>query len=264
MIDMRLLFLFLLMLLGACSLSEVHDGAPARAPKDMQTGDAIPRSEAPSRYGNPVSYVVNGRRYHTLKSARGFVEKGVASWYGTKFHGRRTSSGEPYDMYLMTAAHKTLPLPSYVEVTNLNNGRSAVVRVNDRGPFHENRIIDLSYAAAKKLGIVANGTGLVEIRTVGPEYHAAPVPPVRMARDRSGQVNFRIQVGAFFERLNAERLYQRLKLVFGTLALIDQVRSQGRPLFRVQLGPLADVAQSDQIVTRLLALGLVEHRLVFE
>ncbi len=261
MITKRLILLLTLLLLGACSSLTVRDGGPAQAPRDMQTRDAVPRAEAPSRYGNPASYVVNGKRYYTLKSSQGFIERGIASWYGSKFHGRRTSSGEPYDMYRMTAAHKTLPLPSYVEVVNLNNGRRAVVRVNDRGPFHENRIIDLSYAAAKKLGIVANGTGLVEIRAVGPGTRA---PPVHLARDRAGQVNFRIQVGAFFERLNAERLYRRLKSVFGPLALLEQGHSQGRPLYRVQLGPMADVAQSDRIVSRLLALGLGEHQLVFE
>jgi len=261
MIAVRLIIASLLLLLGACGLTGVRDGGPSQAPRDMQTHDAVPRAEAPSRYGNPSSYVVNGQRYYTLKTSRGFVERGVASWYGTKFHGRRTSSGEPYDMYRMTAAHKTLPLPSYVEVTNLTNGRRAVVRVNDRGPFHENRIIDLSYAAAKKLGILAKGTGLVEIRTVGPGYHAAPV---RVARERNGRVNFRIQVGAFFERLNAERLYQRLRTIFGHLALLEQGQSQGRPVYRVQLGPMKDVAQSDRIVERLLALGLGQHQLVFE
>jgi len=261
MAAVRWCYLPLFVSLGACGLSGVRDGGPAQAPRDMQTRDAVPRAEAPSRYGNPPSYVVNGKRYYTLKSSRGFVQRGIASWYGSKFHGRRTSSGEPYDMYRMTAAHKTLPLPSYVEVTNLANGRRTVVRVNDRGPFHDNRVIDLSYAAAKKLGIVAKGTGLVEIRTVGPDYHAAPV---RVARAHPGQINFRIQVGAFFERLNAERLYQRLRAVFGRLALLEQGRSRGRPVYRVQLGPMTDVAQSDRIVDRLLALGLGEQQLVFE
>ena len=101
--------------------------------------------EPKSRYGNPESYVVFGKRYYVKDSSKGYVETGIASWYGTKFHGRRTSSGETYDMYAMTAAHKTLPLPTYVEVTNLNNGRSIIVKVNDRGRFHEIRIIDLSY-----------------------------------------------------------------------------------------------------------------------
>lgn len=124
--------------------------------------------EAYSKYGNPPYYEVNGRLYHTLSSSVGYVERGIASWYGTKFHGRRTSSGEPYDLYGVTAAHKTLPLPSYVLVTNLSNGRNLVVRVNDRGPFHDERIIDLSYAAAGKLGVLPTGTALVEVRAIQP------------------------------------------------------------------------------------------------
>ncbi len=121
-----------------------------------------------SKYGNPPYYEVNGRLYHTLSSSAGYVGRGIASWYGTKFHGRRTSSGEPYDLYGVTAAHKTLPLPSYVLVTNLSNGRNLVVRVNDRGPFHEERLIDLSYAAAGKLGVLPTGTALVEVRAIQP------------------------------------------------------------------------------------------------
>ena len=125
-------------------------------------------SEPLSRYGNPESYVVYGKTYHTLSSSKGYKERGAASWYGTKFHGKRTSSGEPYDLYAMTAAHKTLPLPTYVEVTNLKNGRTVIVKVNDRGPFHDDRLIDLSYAAAAKLDILPYGTGEVEVRAIDP------------------------------------------------------------------------------------------------
>ena len=130
--------------------------------------DAVPKVEPKSKYGNPKSYVVFGKRYYTKASARGHVEKGLASWYGKKFHGRRTSSGERYNMYAMTAAHKSLPLPTYAEVTNLDNGRSVVVKVNDRGPFHRGRVIDLSYAAARKLGVVRRGTAMVEVRSIDP------------------------------------------------------------------------------------------------
>ena len=130
--------------------------------------DLIPKVEPRSRYGNPASYVVRGRRYQTKEDSNGHVERGVASWYGPGFHGRRTSSGERYDMYAMTAAHKTLPLPTYARVTNLENGRSAVVRINDRGPFHGPRVIDLSRAAAAKLGVLASGTAEVEVRALDP------------------------------------------------------------------------------------------------
>lgn len=131
--------------------------------------DAKPRAEPRSRYGNPKSYVVLGKRYHTLPTSAGFVERGHASWYGRKFHGRRTSSGEKYNMYAMTAAHKRLPLPSYVQVTNLSNGKRVVVKVNDRGPFHGNRVIDLSYTAAHKLDLVKHGTAMVEVRAIDPK-----------------------------------------------------------------------------------------------
>ena len=142
---------------GVSTKSASQDAAPARKVDVSKIPNAVPRHEPKSRYGNPASYVVFGKRYHVMNSSQGFVERGIASCYGTKFHGRRTSSGETYDMYAMTAAHKNLPLPTYVQVTNLKNGKSVVVKVNDRGPFHENRIIDLSYVAAIKLDIVRNG-----------------------------------------------------------------------------------------------------------
>jgi rare lipoprotein A len=156
-----------LSLLSGCATTG-GDSAPASGPDLADIEDAVPRAEPKSKYGNPKSYVVFGKRYYTKASADGHVERGLASWYGKKFHGRRTSSGERYDMHAMTAAHKSLPLPTYVEVTNLNNGRSTVVKVNDRGPFHGERVIDLSYAAARKLGMVRKGTAMVEVRAVDP------------------------------------------------------------------------------------------------
>jgi rare lipoprotein A len=144
---------------------------PRNAPDVYQVPDAVPRDEPRSTFGNPPFYYVAGRRYVVLPSANGYVERGVASWYGTEFHGLRTSTGEPYDMFAMTAAHKTLPLPCYARVTNLSNGRSVVVRINDRGPFVANRIIDLSYSAAARLDIIRNGTGFVQVEVLTP---AAP------------------------------------------------------------------------------------------
>jgi len=155
--------LLLLGLLSACSGTE-----DKMSLESSGIADAVPKVEPDSKYGNPKSYVVFGKRYYTKTSRKGHVERGLASWYGKKFHGRRTSSGERYNMYAMTAAHKTLPLPTYVRVTNLTNGRSTVVRVNDRGPFYGNRIIDLSYSAARKLGMAAKGVEMVEIRAIDP------------------------------------------------------------------------------------------------
>lgn len=166
--------MLVLLVLGACSTlrKPAADGPPVDyQPVKNLPADAVPRQEPLSKYGNPPSYVVFGKTYHTLTSSQGFVQRGIASWYGKKFHGRRTSSGEPYDMYGMTAAHTQLPLPTYVQVTNLKNGKQVVLRVNDRGPFHGNRVIDLSYTAAMKLDIVKQGTGLVEVRALDPRNY---------------------------------------------------------------------------------------------
>ena len=146
-----------------------------RPPPADSVPDMVPRAEPRSRNGNPPFYDVMGKRYFVLSSGVGYVERGVASWYGPGFHKVRTSTGEPYDMYAMTAAHKTLPLPAYVRVTNLQNGRSIVVRVNDRGPFVGNRIIDLSYTAASKLDMLRNGTAMVEVRTLEPVSADTPL-----------------------------------------------------------------------------------------
>jgi rare lipoprotein A len=144
---------------------------PSNPPDVTAIPDAVPQFEPRSLHGNPPFYVVAGRRYVVLPTSNGYVERGVASWYGTEFHGLRTSTGEPYDMFAITAAHKTLPLPCYARVTNLSNGRSAVVRINDRGPFVDNRIIDLSYSAARKLDMIRNGTAFVQVEVLTP---AAP------------------------------------------------------------------------------------------
>jgi len=168
--------LLLVGLLSGCASSGTKDLASGDFPDPSSIPDAVPKVEPKSKYGNPESYVVFGKRYHTKSSSHGYVAKGVASWYGPNFHGRKTSSGEPYDMYAMTAAHKTLPLPTYARVTNVRNGRSAVVKINDRGPFHGNRIIDLSYSAARKLGVVAKGTAMVEVKAIDPRQ---PEPKTR-------------------------------------------------------------------------------------
>lgn len=156
---------FSLLLIGGCASND-GDGAGNRKLNPNRINDAVPKDEPQVRAGNPPSYVIKGKKYRTLKSHVGFKQLGYASWYGTKFHGRLTSNGEKYDMYAMTAAHKTLPIPCYVRVTRQDNGKSIVVRVNDRGPFVEGRIIDLSYAAATKLGITLSGTAKVHIEAI--------------------------------------------------------------------------------------------------
>lgn len=175
------------LLLGGCvkktapSFSPGQDGAPRTIPKHLdKVPDATPKVEPLSRYGNRFknsnTYVTGRKRYTVMPTSRGYCAHGLASWYGTKFHGRKTSSGEPYDMYSMTAAHRTLPLPTYARVTNVENGKSIVVKVNDRGPFHSNRIIDLSYVAAHKLGIIGHGTGKVKVESIDPRDHHGVIP----------------------------------------------------------------------------------------
>lgn len=172
--------LFVVLILSGCGSLPNHngfshwgDGAPSRQVDLSTIPDAEPQIVPYSRHGNPETYVVNGRRYRVLKDSANFRQQGVASWYGTKFHGHKTSSGEPYDMYAMTAAHKTLPLPTWLIVTNRNNGKKVLVKVNDRGPFIADRILDLSYAAAAKLGVTDTGTAPVTIRAIDPALYLA-------------------------------------------------------------------------------------------
>jgi rare lipoprotein A len=256
---------------GSSYVFEEQDSAPSEHRDLSNVPDAVPRDEPRSRYGNPASYEVLGKRYHVMESSAGYVEKGIASWYGTKFHGRRTSSGERYDMYAMTAAHKSLPLPTYVQVTNLNNGRRVVVKVNDRGPFHDNRIIDLSYSAAYRLGILGKGTGFVELRAIDPDQ-PAPVTrvatrdevPVREAEHsvEDKAVNMYLQVGAFISRDNADRLYSKLLEAALGNTQISQAQHNGNTVYRVRLGPILDVEIADQLVNKLAALGIHNSRVV--
>jgi rare lipoprotein A len=164
----RLFIFFFIILLSSCSHVKKRDGAPNFYVDETRIPNAVPKAEPRAKYGNYKSYVVFGKRYYTLKSSQNYDEVGTASWYGTMFHDRKTSSGEMYSMLGMTAAHKTLPLPTYVEVTNLKNNRRIIVKVNDRGPFATNRIIDLSYVGAKKLGMLGHGTAQVRVRALDP------------------------------------------------------------------------------------------------
>jgi rare lipoprotein A len=170
-IKASIVILFMLLLAG-CAFTRHKDGPPNYYVDVSKIPNATPKVEPRARYGNLPSYTVFGKRYYTLKSSKGYQAIGTASWYGTQFHSLRTSSGERYNMLGMTAAHKTLPLPTYVQVTNLKNHRQVIVKVNDRGPFASNRIIDLSYVAAKKLGMLGHGTATVEVKAIDPlTYH---------------------------------------------------------------------------------------------
>jgi len=268
----RLWILAALALVAGCGTTGHQDRAPKRPPDVSAVPDAVPRNEPRSKRGNPDSYEVFGKRYYVMDSASGHVERGVASWYGEKFHGRLTSSGEPYDMYLMTAAHKTLPLPAYAEVTNLGNGRSVVVKINDRGPFVGNRIIDLSYAAASRLDMLREGTAMVEIRVIEPGGNSArgsqTQTPAATTASAAGQGpsagQMYVQLGAFAEDRNALSLAQRLRQQGVNDVLVREDQSGGRPLYRVRVGPVSSVEYFDWVVQQASALGIDDAHLTPE
>jgi rare lipoprotein A len=275
------------LLLAACSGGKIRgDGPPSSGSTRIPElpDDAIPRAEARSRYGNGPIYEVFGERYTVLSSSDGYQERGVASWYGKKFHGRLTSNRETYDMYKMTAAHKSLPLPSYVRVRNLGNNKEIVVRVNDRGPFVHNRIIDLSYSAALKLDMVRSGTSLVEVTAISFDTPSgnqparevtapAPVPvpaatvstepaPPATAADSAAKIF--VQVGAFGDRANAENRVRMLTSSGIDNVFILEDFSLSPALLRVRIGPVADVVQYDLLVEELENVGIMDPYLIVE
>ncbi len=253
------LWVILSMLLTACgSLSLPERDRPPIIDRDVaHIPDAVPKAEPRSRYGNASHYEVFGKRYYTLDSSAGYEETGMASWYGKKFHGRKTSSGEIYDMYGMTAAHKTLPLPTYVEVTNLENERQVILRVNDRGPFHGGRLIDLSYAAAKKLGVVSSGTARVKVRAVSvgeSNQHTAHTSErsavVKPATRVDNQLIF-LQVGAYASLQSARGVKQAIQNLTGDPVSIRELDRHSGTLYRVWVGPLVSADQGRKLSMRL-------------
>lgn len=251
------------------------DGPGDNAPEDLDAiPDAVPKLEPLHRFANNP-YSVLGKDYTPRRTLGGYRARGVASWYGKKFHGQKTSSGEPYDMYGMTAAHPTLPIPSYVRVTNPASGKAVILRINDRGPFHSGRLIDLSWTAAAKLGYIGNGSTLVEVESIlpgeptqvaaadKPLLAKAPPPEDPIARiaemstpsptplpDVQEAAGHYLQLGAFGNRDNAEALQARLARQLGELAERLVIRSTGN-LHRVQLGPWADLASARQVAEQL-------------
>jgi rare lipoprotein A len=232
---------------------------PEEIPPGIEnTPDAVPVLEPRSASGNSKSYEVLGRTYRVLDSSKGFRQRGYASWYGKKFHGRKTASGESYNMYKMTAAHKNLPLPSYVRVTDIDNGKSVVVKVNDRGPFHSERIIDLSFAAAAKLGLIGHGTSMVEIVAVDAKGNAPAPAPVVVASvsavpaapalvDASGF----LQVGVYADAINAVALREDLQGHGISPVEIRVGDASGAPVHRVLVGPFRDQDEARDALNRL-------------
>jgi rare lipoprotein A len=280
------------------SLAPPETPGPAAPPTAAAPSgiDVVPRVEPRSKYGNPPYYTVFGKRYYVLSSSAAYVERGVASWYGPGFHQVRTSTGETYDMYQMSAAHRTLPLPAYVQVTNLQNGRSVVVRVNDRGPFVANRIIDLSYAAATRLDMLKNGTAMVEVRAIdpslAPQDQAAALlttvpppavippittaaqgtpasglpaaPPAAAAPPPGSRGPLFVQAGAFSDPANADHLAAKLRGgSYGKIFVRDDVIA-GRRMYRVRIGPVPNVPEFDRIVAALEKAGVHDAHLALE
>lgn len=259
-------FIILLMsfFLWACEtrgpiIREVQDSAPNTSNIDWsKVKPAVPQYEPKSRYGNPVSYEQSGKRYRVLNSAKGYKEEGIASWYGTKFHGRRTSSGETYDMFKMTAAHKTLPLPTYAKVTNLENGRQIIVKINDRGPFAPGRIIDLSYAAAHKLAMTKKGIAKVKVEAI-------IVPPKASSYSiKSDGVKRFVQVGAYSVFKTAQNLAKVLDKEIKLPVQIASLKRQGKRLYRVRIGPVPNQAMAEELAKILNIKELGKPKIVYE
>jgi rare lipoprotein A len=274
---MNFIFILLLALfLTSCSSTHISrkDGPPNYYVDETRVPNATPKTEALARHGNMPWYNVFGKRYYTMKSSKNYDQVGIASWYGTMFHARRTSSGEPYNMLGMTAAHKTLPLPTYVEVTNLKNHRKIIVKVNDRGPFATNRIIDLSYVAAKKLGMLGHGTATVRVRAIDPNSHkrqrlymasrharahVEPAPAIEaLITDSKSTRLVYLQVGAFHNRLRAKKLQLRLMALLAIPVKVSNPSARG--LYRVQVGPFKDMATANKITHRLRILGIKPNK----
>lgn len=270
---------------GVGSGSE-RDGPPAHTPAHLASlPELVPVDEPVSRYGNPETYEVFGKTYRTWNSADNYAEEGIASWYGRKFHGRRTSSGEPYDMYALSAAHRYLPLPTFVRVTNLDNGRTTVLRVNDRGPFHSERFIDLSFAAAVKLGFEDRGTARVRVETVrptGPSHRALPrtqvvaAPPsaagasiasATLVQDSAkppqsaAPTSFVLQAGAFSVLDSADRLARELSGEVSAPAYVVRTNHDG--YYRVRLGPFDGIREARRLQA-LIAARMREQVLLLE
>ena len=248
-------------LLSACTFGVPLDSRPASGVEINSIPGTIK-----SKSGNPSSYVVMGKRYYVLNNSDGFVQRGKASWYGGKFQGRKTASGETYNMHAMTAAHKTLPIPVYVRVKNLENGRSIIVKVNDRGPFVEGRIIDLSFAAAKKLGITLAGTANVEISTLraGQNPVREVIRTIPLTDKAEQDVPLFIQMGSFGNKVNAINLVNDLRNANELAAAVSELQTDRGSFFRVRVGPLYDIDEANAVIRRLKNKGFLSVRIVVQ
>jgi len=260
--------------------SQEQDAAPTLVLDPDRIADAVPQQTEIRAAGNVSPYTVNGVEYRVMPVADAFRyrARGKASWYGSKFHGHQTSNGEIYNMYEMSAAHKTLPIPCYAKVTNLENGRTAIVRVNDRGPFHSERVIDLSYAAATKLGYMASGVASVQIEVIDPEVWqqsaqtvvASPQPPASEAlADAVAEAvaelpKLYLQAAALSEAASAESLSAQLRKLIDEPVSISSTERAALTLYRVRIGPLRSAADAERISAVLARENLGRPHVVYE
>jgi rare lipoprotein A len=239
-----------------------QDRASSQLLDPAQIREVIPMRETRTSAGNKSPYTVNGKTYRVMQSEQGYRERGFASWYGEKFHGHKTSNGEIYDMFQLSAAHKSMPLPGFVRVTNLENNRSIVVRVNDRGPFHSERIIDLSYAAAYMLGFDNKGTAMVEVEAIVPTLAATtesprPPSPASLAPQQAGGGAI-LQVGAFSDLQAAQQLTMKLQEMTSRPVFIRSVEigEERELIHRVRVGPIPSADEIGRITDSVVAADL--------
>jgi rare lipoprotein A len=252
---LRVIFLILLSISLIACVSEPKDGPPNHYVDVSKISNAKPKVESKSKYGNPKSYVVFGKRYHVMQHSDNYHATGIASWYGTKFDGKLTSSREPYSMYKMTAAHKTLPLPTYAKVTNLQNNKEVIVKINDRGPFSKNRLIDLSYAAARKLGITAKGTGLVKIDVINLKQLAS-------STQHKKPFEIYLQIGAYGNKTSATDLAQHIQKIASLPCKVYPKKNHAHTLYHVQVGPIKTASLADKMSAKLKKAGFPKSMLV--
>ncbi|PCI63590.1 MAG: septal ring lytic transglycosylase RlpA [Gammaproteobacteria bacterium] len=254
----NIIFIGIILLINACSFSssryqQHHDSTPSRIPTAQELTDATFRIENKSRGGNK-NYTVRGIHYDVLTNAQGYKATGIASYYGNKFHGHLTSNGEIYNMFSMSAAHKSLPLPTYLKVTNIENNKSVIVRVNDRGPFHQDRLIDLSYSAAYKLDFLKNGTAQVKIAAITEHKSASAKIVLSTATSNNKkhlQESYFIQVFATNNKTKAKNTASALTALYQIPVLWPQQNG----LFRVQIGPITDLKKVNALLNNLQLNG---------
>ncbi|PMB54872.1 septal ring lytic transglycosylase RlpA family protein [Coxiella endosymbiont of Rhipicephalus microplus] len=257
------IFISVLLILFSGCVSQTKDGPPRYYVDVSKIPNAKPQPLSLSKYGNPSSYVVHGKRYQVLKTIHGYVQRGIASWYGTKFHGQLTSTREPYNMLAMTGASPVLPIPCFVQVTNLSNGRSVIVKINDRGPFASHRIIDLSYAAAKKLGYANKGTAFVEVKAID-VYHHTSTQSIILKKSSTSILHslhsshLFLQLGAFRKATDAEILKRELSAyIIKPILILKKIYNQ-LPIYQVQIGPITNISESNYLHKKLKKFGFRE------